>query len=79
MKVMSCYVTNYLLDLAYYEKRNYIEDWLDDVTKFSCACIELKIKDETCYRLILMHFKEKCNSSSENFEHIAPPPPTKKK
>ena len=26
MKVMSCSVTNYLTDLAYYDKRNYIAD-----------------------------------------------------
>lgn len=61
MKVMPCYVTNCLTDLAYCDKRNYIADWLDDVTKFSCTCIELKIKDETWLLLIGLIYISKKN------------------
>ena len=38
MRMISCYVTIYLSDLAYYEKRNNIENLFDNIINFYFAC-----------------------------------------
>ena len=68
-KATSCYVTNNLLDLEYYEKRNRITEFLvDNIINGYCAWKKSKIKNDTNYRLVIAYFEGKYNSRHGRFK-----------